>query len=259
MRRRLHTVLGFGLGLALTGLLSVTAGPAPQAAAGPPDPHPRGTVAPPVLRMDPLPARSPGVRYRIGWSPDPHFPQPTSVEVQRRARAYDGGLGLWDPVRHRGHQTSVAYRSKAGRTTCFRVRGTGPGGDVGPWSTPECTTTAVDDHVLAAGPRWNPDRDLQHYQHTIQRTRRRHAELRLADVKAASVWLLFERMSSGGTVAVYLNRHRLGRVVLAGEHRFRASLPVADFGRARRGHLRIVVLSAHRDVRIDGVYLLPAG
>jgi hypothetical protein len=246
-----HRVLATALVLALTGF-----GAGDASAADTRSPSTRGAAAP-VLIMEPRAAQSLDVRYRVAWGADPDHPQPASVDVERRATSYDGGVGLWDPVRHRPHASSVVYRSRAGRTTCFRVRGTGPGGEVGPWSTPECVTTAVDDQRFHAGPRWDTDRDLQHYRHTISRTRQRHAVLSLSDVKARSIWLVVERMTYGGTIAVYLNRHRLGRVHLSGEHRFRARVLVAQFARARRGQVRIVVLSAHRDVRIDGLFAMP--
>lgn len=216
-----------------------------------------GTGSAPVMVMNVRHHQAVNVRYTIGWHHDPGSPAPVSVEVQRRARSYSGGIGLWDPVDHRRNKMSTSYRSKPGRTTCFRVRGTGPGGEVGAWSAPACVTTPVDDHRFHIGALWDTDRDLQHYKHTITRTRHRRAVLRLADVKVRNLWLLYDRLPSGGSVAVYLNKRHLANVDLAGSHQFRVRVLVEGFERARRGTLRIVVRSSRRDVRIDGAYAMP--
>lgn len=139
-------------------------------------------------------------------------------------------------------------------TTAGTTAGTG---EVGAWSAPACVTTPVDDHRFHIGALWDTDRDLQHYKHTITRTRHPRAELRLADVKVRNLWLLYDRLPSGGSVAVYLNKRHLANVDLAGSHQFRARVLVEGFERARRGTLRIVVRSSRRDVRIDGAYAMP--
>jgi hypothetical protein len=92
------------------------------------------------------------------------------------------------------------------------------------------------------------------YDRTVTWARHRGATLRTRVRDVRQVAVVVSRARHAGVVKVLLGRHSLGRFDLSSAStRHQVLLPVATFARPRTGVVRVVVVSRHRTVRIEGL------
>ncbi len=103
---------------------------------------------------------------------------------------------------------------------------------------------------------WRVGRDGQALFGHYARTRTHHRTLALWAPRVRRVALVVSTGPRAGAVDVYLGSRRLTRTPLRLASRTRQSqvvVPVATFARARKGLVRVVVVSRHRTVRVEGI------
>jgi hypothetical protein len=123
-------------------------------------------------------------------------------------------------------------------------------------SSPATRTWTVprDDTSLRHGSGWVERRAAGHYRGTYSQAARQRASLTTRISRATGLALVATVGPGQGTVLVFLDGRRLKQIDLAAQlERRRAVIPVADFGKARSGELRIVVVSRGKPVRVDGL------
>lgn len=144
-------------------------------------------------------------------------------------------------------------------THTFTVAARDADGDVDP--TPATTTWTVprDDRALAGSKAWKRRHSDSSFQGTLTESSARGATLTARVEDAAALALVVSRGVGHGKVAVYLGRDRVGTVDLGSVERHRAVVPLRAFDAPRTGTVRIVVLSRHAVVRVDGLAVRTAG
>ena len=111
-----------------------------------------------------------------------------------------------------------------------------------------------DDRALARRGTWRKRTGAGHFHGTFLQTRRRQAVLSRKAAGISRLALVADRGRGHGTVKVYLGTRLLSKVSLASRRGVRGTVvPVASFAGPRRGTVRVVVVSAGKTVRIDGL------
>ncbi|WP_243058968.1 carboxypeptidase regulatory-like domain-containing protein [Nocardioides sp. SR21] len=138
-------------------------------------------------------------------------------------------------------------------THTFTVAARDADGDLDP--TPATTTWTVprDDRALAGNKAWKRRHSDSSFQGTLTETSARGATLTARVEDATALALVVSRGFGHGKVAVYLGRDRVGTVNLATTVWRRPVVPLRAFDSPRSGTVRIVVVSRHAVVRVDGL------
>ena len=154
------------------------------------------------------------------------------------------------------------FDPEPGNTYCFSSRMTDLAGNLSGWSDEACGAVPLDDHALEArAGDWALGEGESNYEGTYSETSRRGATLRLADVRARTIFLLARVCPDCGSMNVLWDGQLLRRVDLQGrrrhaEHRFDVvTLRLGSFADVQEGTLRIVVTSSGQPVLVDGLIL----
>jgi hypothetical protein len=123
-------------------------------------------------------------------------------------------------------------------------------------ATPATATFTVprNDTVLAHSAGWTKRRGLGHFLNTFSSTTKRGATLSTKAAGIKRVGLVVGKGRGYGTVKVYLGTKLLKKVPLAATGtRSCTMVPVATFRSARRGTIKVVVVTAGKKVVIEGL------
>jgi len=175
-----------------------------------------------------------------------------------RYREAPHGEGFGDRVALVAASTRTRKRLEAttGTTYCFSARATDQAGNASEWSRERCTVVALDDRELRTSSGWARRTGRAFYLRTFTKTKRRRARLVARGVRVREINVVAQRCPGCGRLAVIFNGDRVGTVRLrAGRVRNKRIIRVVDFGRVRRGRLKLVVLSRGAPVKIDGLAL----
>lgn len=149
---------------------------------------------------------------------------------------------------------SSALANLSQDTHTFSVTATDPSGDVDSSPATRSWTVPLDSRDLARSPRWSLHNGRSYYTGAYVTTTRRGATLRRAVVDTKALALVATTGPRHGSVRVYLGSKLLKRISLDSSvlHRRRV-LPVAQFAEPVSGNVRVIVASAGRTVRVEGL------
>ncbi|MFN8158904.1 MAG: pentapeptide repeat-containing protein [Candidatus Nanopelagicales bacterium] len=156
-----------------------------------------------------------------------------------------------DIVTRKGTKVGVA-----GYRYCFRARTFDVAGNWGVLSAPRCTTLPLDDWSLTATATFGRVRNAAGYLgRTYSTTTKLGAYVASTSVLTArQVGIVATRCATCGAVAVYVGATKVGTISLASSvARSRALLLLPRFTTARRGVVKVVVISTGKLVRVDGL------
>lgn len=139
-----------------------------------------------------------------------------------------------------------------GHTYCFSARAHAQRYGSSPWSRLRCAAVPLDDRAFSRRGRWSSERRSAYLLATTSRSSTQGSAL-VRRVRARRLALVARRCPSCGTVAVYLGRRLLKRVSLEGPLRPSQVIRIRRWLLAKRGLLRLVVVSEGKPVVIDGV------
>jgi hypothetical protein len=183
-----------------------------------------------------------------------------ALQVRVRSATWRTGPGAWTvPAAWRSLAAGpLAVALAPGQTRCVSARARDRAGNWSAWSTSRCAGRAVDDRVLHRSAGWTRRADGSAYAGGVTATRRAHAVLTLPGARGRRIGVIATTGPGAGRIAVYLGRHLLGRLSLAAATTTSSRLLLLPASGHRAGTLRIVTLSRHRPVRIDGVVVSAA-
>jgi hypothetical protein len=140
---------------------------------------------------------------------------------------------------------------------CFEVRAHDRGGNVSPWSAPQCIARALDDTAFTATTSgwWRPHRQPRYFDSTFASTNRSGATLARRSVSAGRIAVLATTCPTCGAVRIYLAGHYVGTVSLARSWHTHAYVFLRPFAH-RKGTLTIRSVRGGHLVRIDGVVVM---
>jgi hypothetical protein len=183
----------------------------------------------------------------------------TTYDVRYEKAPYTGGFTGWvTPRAWQGlRTTSVRTGTAPGFTYCFQVRAHNRAGQVGPWSPTRCTATALDDRTYTtSSPDWRRGSAAVLYAGTSTRTQTHGAWWKLAGVSTDRVGLVATTCKACGSVAVWLNRTRLGVIDLSSPTTVYQRLFELPRVPLTSGVLTIIVTSpTGKTVQLDGLAL----
>ncbi|MET0525157.1 MAG: fibronectin type III domain-containing protein [Nocardioides sp.] len=189
---------------------------------------------------------------------------PTGYVVSRVARMAWAATGAsyvceLDGVARACDGTGTELSALGSATHTFTVAARDADGDLDPTPATATWTVPRDDRALAGGSAWKRRRNAGSFQGTVTETSVRGATLTARVEDATALALVVARGVGHGKVAVYLGRDRVGTVDLAATPRQRPVVPLRAFDAPRTGTVRIVVVSRHAVVRVDGLAVATTG
>lgn len=207
----------------------------------------------PRLRMTAPRARfTKSRRVELRWRPAADSAAGQSYDIQMRQARHNRGFGRFTDWRTTD-VNRTAFRGRPGTTYCLRVRGTDALGNTGSWSRARCTAVPLDDRNLKRIGRWRQGRSKGSYLGTVVRTKAKGAFL-AKPVRGKNIALVVTKGPRMGRVAVFHGRSLVKRVGLRAPVVRKAKVvPLASYGKVRKGNLRVVVISKRRPVVIDGL------
>ena len=150
--------------------------------------------------------------------------------------------------------SGVTLSDLATGTHSFTVAARGVDGDED--ATPASRQWAIplNNTQLTHSAGWRRRSGSGYYLRSFSETSKRRASLSFRVEDAREVALVASRGPNFGTVQLFLGRSQVGQVNLASRTlKKRVLIPMATFGSARSGTLKLVVSSANKPVRIEGL------
>ncbi len=192
------------------------------------------------------------------WSGDTGAAAGYQYDVGLAIGAWNRTLGAYSPWAEGTTATSGHHGARPGHTYCFRTRALDAGSPqpvTGPWSTPMCTTTPVDDRTATVSPGWSRQRIKGFYRHTGTVTTWQGATMTLKGVKARHLALLVAKGPKNGKIWVFFGNQDLGTYGLsAHKNKKKVVIDLATFSQVKKGTLTIIALTAGKQIRIDGIF-----
>lgn len=179
----------------------------------------------------------------------------TSYDVRYRRAPWNAGFGAHGyPVAWQGSTTpSVAHTLARGSTTCYSVRARNAGGPSA-WSSERCMVAPLDQVALTRSTGWTTQKSSAYYGGSAWTATRRGRSLTRTGAALQRVGVVATTCPACGVVDVFVGSARVGRISLARgtvtRHRQVLLLPAFS---ARKGTVRVVVVSDARTVRVDGL------
>lgn len=140
------------------------------------------------------------------------------------------------------------------RTHTFRVAARDSDGDVDASPATRTWTVPRDDFALRRTAAWSRRQAPGYFSGTYSQSSRRGSVLSSHVTRARSLALVASRGPRFGTVRVFLGHRPLRRISLGSRVLSKQRvIPVVKFRRPRTGRVRVVVVSRHRTVRVEGL------
>lgn len=179
----------------------------------------------------------------------------TSYDVRYRRAPWNAGFGAYlHPATWQGLiAPSVPHTLARGSTTCYSVRARNAGG-TSTWSSERCMVAPLDQVALARSTGWTVQKSGAYFGGSAWTATRTGRSLARTGAALRRVGVVATTCSACGVVDVFVGSARVGRISLARgtttRHRQVLLLPAFS---ARKGTVRVVVVSNARTVRVDGL------
>ena len=227
--------------------------PPPPPQPPPPPPAARADVTPPTAPSLRAPATALQRRFPVAWRASDGETGVATYRVRYRRAGIGTVFGSrlsWTTTR----ATSDVFPGAPGYTYCFSAQATDVAGNTSAWSAERCSAVPLDDRALTRRGGWARRTGSGYYLATYTVSRTRGAALVRNGIRAKRLALVATRCAGCGTVKVLWNGRLLRTIDLrSATTRKRQLVNVARFGSVRSGTLKIVVASARRPVKIEGV------
>jgi hypothetical protein len=211
-------------------------------------------MTPPVTSMAPLPTWTASTGIALSWSTAPAPGAVPAFDVRYRRAPWKGGFGSWVTWKASTGGTAATFGASAGSTYCFSARARYAGGQSGAWTPETCTGVPLDDRALSRTTAWSAWTGSGYYRGSALVTRTQGAKLTRTGVVARRLAIVATTCPTCGSVRVYWNGSLVRTISLRSATTVnRKVLPVATFGSARSGTVRIIVRSSGARVLIDGL------
>lgn len=175
-------------------------------------------------------------------------------DVRVRVARWNRGFGprtLWQAD---AAATSAAFAGAPGRTYCFDVRARDAAGNVSARSDERCTAVPLNDTALEPRGSWDRRSGGGHYLGTFSVTKRRGDRLIREGVRARRLAIVVTKCRRCGRIAVFFKGSLLKRVNLGADRAVRRKVvPLATFPSVRRGKVTVLVTSAGKPVKVEGL------
>jgi hypothetical protein len=152
--------------------------------------------------------------------------------------------------------SGATFTGRPGSTYCFSARATDASFFTGPWGHEACTAIPLNETDLATSGKWAEKHADGTYLGDYLLSTKRGATLTKTKVQAKSIALIATTCPTCGTVKVVWKGAVIAKLALTSAVSVKdVLLPVVGFNAAKTGDLRIVVASAGKPVKIEGVAL----
>ncbi len=183
----------------------------------------------------------------------------TTFDVRVRSATSTSGFGAWNyPASWQNYSGTHLWRAVSpGDNFCVQVRAHNRAGQTGPWSPAQCTANALDDRAATSqSANWFKWSQAAAYNQTLSRTTTHGAWMHLADVQLDRFGVYATTCSWCGTVAVYVNKTKIGTLDLNSATTQTSALLTLPRFPLVGGVVTIVVTSpTGKLVQIDGLAL----
>jgi hypothetical protein len=143
-----------------------------------------------------------GSTTKAAWKGTDDASGVASYDVRIRSARIDEPFGRYTRLLSATRVTSKGLSLNRGHTYCVSARARDRVGRVGAWSPARCVSRPLDDAALKASPGWDRAADSTFYAGTVSRTTTKGAALRVADVRARTLWIVATTCPTCGTVTV---------------------------------------------------------
>ena len=187
-------------------------------------------------------------RFGVAWT------KPSAeADVRYRKATSSAGFGDYVIWKTGATSTSATYEGRPGNTYCFSARSRNADDGLFVFSAARCTAVPLDDRALTAKGTWNRSKGNGYYLNTFSASSTKGSSLS-RNVRAKRVALLATKCPGCGTVKVFLGKKLLKKVSLAASSTQKKRLiGIASFSNAKAGKIRIVVITAGKTVKIEGL------
>lgn len=198
-------------------------------------------------------ARSSSVRVR--WTAQDLVSPVVSTDVRyRRSSALGGPFSSYRWWINRTTARAATLDAVPGYRYCFSSRARNEAGAVSGWSGEKCSIVPFDDRQFAASGTWARVSREGFLRGTATRGSQRYSSLAGPTGYVREIGVIASTGPNAGRIAVMVGNTRVGTISLvSATARDRQLIMLPRLASLRYGQIRIVVLSAAKTVRIDGV------
>jgi hypothetical protein len=169
---------------------------------GSPPPAPTTTVTSPIVPVQVAPT------ITITYTATDQHSAIASYDLRYRSASWNGKFGAYNYPKSWQHTTHTTkrLRGKPGHEYCFDVRSRNATGQVSGWTRDWCRTLPLDDRAFKAiTSGWLRRTGSHFYKHTITRSTRRGAKLRLKEARVHQLALIVKECPTCGMVQLSFN------------------------------------------------------
>jgi Divergent InlB B-repeat domain len=189
-------------------------------------------------------------QFWVSWSAT----EAETYDVRHRSAPYGGDFGEFVSWQLATSETSVVFNGSPGRVYCFSARASDAALNTSEFSEEKCTAIPAGNTALKHRGPWAKRKGSGHYLGAFSVSSSPGANLALMNVQAKRVALVVSKCPGCGTIKVFLGKKLLRTIRLAASSVKKKQLvDVATFNSIRTGTLRVLVTSAGRPVKIEGV------
>ena len=218
------------------------------------------TTNPTVTQSQPSAAYSLSQSVVVSWTAADAGGSGVASTAVRWQRALSTGGALSAPVVASAAVTGSTYTfagAALGYRYCFSVNTTDRAGNQSGWSTPKCTTLAVDDRSFTSAGVWTKAAKTGWLANTGSTTTAAGASLSSAGSKTVKqVRVIATTCATCGSVDVFVGATKIGRISLVSSTTVaRAVVTLPRSAATKTGVVKLVSVTAGKSVAIDGVIL----
>ena len=148
----------------------------------------------------------------------------------------------------------ATFEGRPGSTYCFSVGAIETGRSATSFSRESCTAVPLDDRRLQHEGPWKERKKGSAYLGTVSRSNEQGAALVKHRVKAREIAIVATACKRCGRVRAFFNGTPIGNAKLRAKKRATTRIyELGQFGRVRRGTLRVVIVTDGRKVQIEGI------
>lgn len=217
------------------------------------------TTNPTVTQSQPSAAYSLATSVVVTWSPADAGGSGVASTAVRWQRVLSTGGTLSAPVVAAAAVTGTTYTftgAGLGYRYCFSVNTTDNAGNQSGWTTPKCTTLAIDDRSFATTGVWTKAVKAGWFGNTGSTTTAAGASLATIGARTVKqVGVVATTCATCGSVDVFVGATKIGRISLVSAATVARAIVTLPAGVARTGVVKLVSVTAGKSVAIDGVIL----